>query len=566
MSYFKDQLAKFSAPTNTRRWVFVPYDQLSQKLGALATAAPEELGLILFESSWKALRRPYHKQKLALILCNMRRFALEQAQRGCAVRYIQSRQPYSQILEELSDELGPIEMLEPAERELAVELSPLKAQGILTWQPHSAWLSTPEDFAKSQKSTPWRMDAFYRFMRKKTGILMEKGKPIGGKYSFDAHNREPWDGQPKAPKPPRFRVDKLRREVGQLIEEQFPKHPGSLDLGAIPASAKDAEKLWSWAKKQCLEHFGRYEDAMSTQSSGLFHTRLSSLLNIHRLMPKRIVDDVLQLDIPLPSKEGFIRQVLGWREFVRHVHRATDGFRKLPEQSPSPTQSIGSGGWDHWTGEAWSSPSMSFPGDDSAAPNTLAADAPLIPAYWGQKSGLNCLDEVVADVWREAWSHHIPRLMVLSNIASLLALNPRELTDWFWCAYVDAFDWVVEPNVLAMGTYAFGPVMTTKPYISGSGYIDKMSDYCQGCAFHPKKNCPLTRLYWQFLERHKELFADNFRMKPILRNLERRSEEKKKLDRFVFEAMRKQLSEGKAVTPDSLQPKANSKQSSLFPV
>jgi len=258
---------------------------------------------------------------------------------------------------------------------------------------------------------------------------------------------------------------------------------------------------------------------MSTRSRGLFHTRISPLLNLHRLLPRRVVEAVTDLDIPLASKEGFIRQVLGWREFVRHVHRETEGVRQLDA-------------------------------------TVLDADWPLPSAYWGTPSGLHCLDTVVRDVWDEAYSHHITRLMVLANIATLLGVRPRELSDWFWVAYADAYDWVVEPNVLGMGTYAVGDLMTTKPYVSGAGYISRMSDYCAACTFHPKTTCPLTDLYWQFLARNRDRLAGNVRVAVPLRALEKRSVAKRRRDATVLTVVRDRLAAGAPVTPDDFPPRA----------
>ena len=166
---------------------------------------------------------------------------------------------------------------------------------------------------------------------------------------------------------------------------------------------------------------------------------------------------------------------------------------------------------------------------------------------------VGCLDVVVKDVWDEGYTHHIPRLMVLANIATLLEINPREITDWFWVAFYDAFDWVVEPNVLAMGTFSAGKLMTTKPYIAGSGYINKMSNYCKTCAFHPKKNCPVTRLYWAYLARHQKKFESNFRMKMILSMLKKRSEELRRQDAHYFTKTKERLCSGSLLKPEDFE-------------
>jgi deoxyribodipyrimidine photolyase-related protein len=342
----------------------------------------------------------------------------------------------------------------------------------------------------------------------------------------------------------------VTREVGQLIERRFERHPGELDLTKLPATRADADRLWSWALERCLPIFGPFEDAMSGRSSGLFHTRISGLLNLHRLLPADVIRDVADLDIPIASQEGFIRQVLGWREFVHHVHEATDGFRNLPGAEPAVAGRPGDGGWSRWTGGEWPMTSGQDEPDGGAEPNHLEADRPLPIAFWGRPSGLGCLDRVVADVWREGWSHHITRLMVLANIATLVEISPRELTDWFWVAYTDAYDWVVEPNVLAMGSFATGPVMTTKPYVSGAAYIDRMSDYCSDCAFDPKGTCPITSLYWAFLHRHRARLADNPRMRLPLASERKRSAERRAGDAAIAEWVAEELAAGRPLRPE----------------
>lgn len=550
---FRTELAARAADPSGRRWIYAPYDQLTSSTGPLAGVDPRRAGIVLLESPAKAARRPYHKQKLAMVLANQRHFALEQAARGVAVRYVVARAGYAEALAELARELGPISMMEAAERELRVELAPLASRGALEILPHTGWLTTRDDFiAGAGPVAPWRMDAFYRHARKRIGILMERGRPAGGKYSHDAENRRPWRGEPPAPEPPRFEPDAITREVGELIADRYGHHPGTLDLCSLPATALDAERLWRWARAECLPHFGPFEDAMSSASSGLFHARVSALLNLHRLLPDRLVREVAEDEgVPLASREGFVRQILGWRELVRHVHRETDGLRALPGPPPEVGAAPGDGGFGRWRRSAWPRSQVS-PGDGGAQPSALGAEEPLPAAFWGEPSGLACLDQVVAGVWREGWSHHITRLMILSNLATLLGCDPRELTDWFWAAYVDAYDWVVEPNVLAMGTYAAGDLMTTKPYVSGAAYVRRMSDYCDGCAFDPAKNCPITRLYWSFLTRHAERFAKNPRLAGPVASARKRSPAEKADDARVLSAVRRALERREVLTPEAL--------------
>ena len=525
-SLFERRLAELAPEAGERYWCFVPYDQLNDRLGALRRLPPERVGIVLVESEWKASRRPYHKQKLGLLLASQRHFALEQAARGVAVRYLSGRKSYAEQLLPLVKELGRLEMMRPAEYELREHLTPLVAAGLIEEIPHEGWLTKPSDFELATKGKAhWRMDAFYRHVRKRRGVLLDdEGKPLGGKWSHDADNRQPWRGTPAAPTPPRFEVDPITAEVCELVRTRFSHHPGRLVPETIPARRDQVEALWEWVKRQCMPNFGPYEDAMSVTSRQLFHGRISGVLNLHRLLPLRVITEVEALDIPLNSKEGFIRQVLGWREFVHHIHDASAGFRRGAQEKPPP--------------------------GTPASPNALGANAPLPPAFWGEApSGFACLDQAVTEVWEDAYTHHINRLMVLSNWATLLDVSPRELTDWFWVGFEDAYDWVVEPNVLGMGTFALGDRMVTKPYVSGSAYIQRMSDYCDGCAFHPKRSCPMTSLYWSFLERHKASLEENPRMRIIMAALRKRSEDKKQQDRASFEAVSARLQAGGSVAP-----------------
>ena len=553
MSVFYKELALKQPKAEGRRWIFVPYDQLTDTVGPLSREDPKSLGIVLVENTWKGGRRPYHKQKLALILTNMRHFALEQAERGIAVRHIVTNGPYHTALSPLIPQLGTLRVMVPAERELREDLLKLSRSGGLDFIPHEGWLTTPSQFYESTgKTPPWKMERFYRRVRTETGILMKDGKPIGGKFNYDVENRLPWHGVPPAPDPPAFKVDNTKAEVGRLINKHFSNHPGDLNLKMLPSTRNDAHSLWQWAKDACLYHFGPYEDAMSRASRNLFHSRISALLNIFRLNPNDIVQDVLEMDIPLAGKEGFVRQILGWREFVYHVHTTTDGFRSIENEASPVAKWPGDGGYNTWSEKKWPSGKTDRVLNGGASPSFLGSEFPIPPVYWGEPSGLACLDHVVKTVWEDAYSHHITRLMVLSNLATLLDIRPRELTDWFWIAYADAYDWVVEPNVLGMGTFSLGDLMTTKPYVSGAAYIDRMGDYCEGCSFNPKKNCPITPLYWAFLSRHQAALAKNPRLRMPMASLRKRKSQRRTQDRKVFNHVQDVLSKGGVLTPDNL--------------
>ena len=512
-----------------KRWLCLLYDQLNLELNPWKDEPPESTGIILIESLSKGKSRPFHKQKLGLILANMRSFALESQSKGHPVKYIGTNSNYSEALLELKISL--IHCLKPAELSTRKELQPLFDSGKLQQHPHTGWLTPKNWFVEELGLTPpFRMDKFYRRFRKETGILMDGKAPVGGKYSFDSENRMTWKGQPIAPEEPTFEVTDLDREVEELVNTVFSDNPGKIDLSKIPTNHSQALEALDFAMLH-LPNFGPYEDAMSTQSKGLFHSRLASLVNIHRIMPAYLLESVLRTPAPMNSTEGFVRQLI-WREYVKHVHDITDGFENI-----TVNRTLTEVRDAMWYGGGFSAP---LPGKNRH-PNHLTQENNLPMAYWNADSGFNCLDTVVGSVIEDGWTHHIPRLMVLGNIASLLDVNPRQLTDWFHAAFIDAYDWVVEPNVLGMGTFALGESMMTKPYISGAAYINRMSDYCKECQYDPKKNCPITNLYWDFISRHSESFNGNHRMAIPLRNSLRRDEEKKNFDRHTFEAWSHQL-------------------------
>ena len=535
---FLDQIAKF-APTKAeaaaRKWIYVPYDRLHDGVGPLSQADPKHTIVVMMESRAKGTRRPYHKKKLTLVLSAMRHFALEQAERGCRVVYGASPSSFADGLLELQQQWQWPELVvnRPAERELRVELSDAKAAGLrLREVADTAWLSTFEDFEKvfgkpRDHTGPGRrqylMDRFYRAMRQSSGLLMRGGKPIGGKLSFDAENRKPYRGEVAVPPRPTFAPDAITREVMELIEQRHPDHFGKLDGFDLPVTRHDAEAAWAFALEHLLPHFGPWEDAMSTAHPDLFHSMTSPTINLTLLRPRDVVEQVAEAfaagHIPLASAEGFIRQLLGWREFMRHIHDVTDGFRTL---------------------------------EPNAAPSFLDAQRPLPPVYWGTPSGMRCMDTVVAGVVDNGWSHHITRLMVLSNLATLCGFSPRELTDWFWFGYVDAYDWVVEPNVLGMATFADGGLTATKPYVSGAAYINRMSDFCGKCALDPRKatgagSCPFTALYWSFLERNEQKLAPLNRMAMPLMTMRRKPAAEKKALRERAEQAIAELARGELV-------------------
>lgn len=520
------------SPDSAETWVWLAYDQLNAAfLADFGTS--RKMGVVLIETTHKANQRPYHQQKLGVLLSNQRHLALELQEQGIPVAYILSHAPYKDVLLQLHRKVGKIHAFQPAERALRLEVGPLVEANVLHMHEHPGWLTQRSWFLQSVgNEPPFRMDAFYRTVRQQTGWLMEQGKPVGGKYSFDAENRQPWKGEPPAPRAPTYRYDAIDEEVEALIRSRFAHHPGVVDLREQPTSRADLQQALSFAER-VLPHFGPFEDAMSEQSRGLFHSRLATLVNLHRLMPSEVVSMALASSAPLNSKEGFLRQMM-WREYVRHIHEVTDGFRSIDiQREPAVRDGV------------WATPN-----DDEAHPNHLQQRLALPPAYWGTPSGLRCLDATVTSVMEDGWTHHIPRLMVLSNIANLLDVDPRALTDWFHAAFIDAYDWVVEPNVLGMGTFALGTTMMTKPYVAGAAYINNMSDHCKSCRFDPKSTCPMTRLYWAYLERHASSFLGNHRMAIAMKNVERRADGEKQHDVETFKRVSNALLAGTELRPE----------------
>lgn len=570
---FLDQM-RAAEPTPAERkrrtWVFVPYDRLNDRIGPLATLAPENAGLILIESHAKGRNRPYHKKKVLVVLSNMRHFALEQQGRGVSVVYRNGPASYGEQLLSIQRELElpSIHLAVPAERELRKDLERWQVEGLaLSFATDDAWLSTEADWtavfgdepatAPSDKTgrgqRQFLMERFYRYMRKQTGILMDgPTKFTGGQLSFDADNRQPYRGDAAVPRRPSFPPDPITLELIDWLSTNGVPSIGTFDGFDLPVTAEDCHTYWRFALEELLPNFGPYEDAMSSREPMLFHSAISALMNVSRLLPRDIIADVAdaygRMALPLASAEGFIRQILGWREFMRHIHRVTDGYRTLP-QHPDPPANLHANEYSHLLVKERNDAAPDRP----ATPSALDAHRPLPPAYWGQPSGMFCLDTATQQVMYQGWSHHILRLMVLSNLATLCGFSPRELTDWFWVAYVDAYDWVVEPNVLGMSTFADGGLTATKPYVSGAAYINRMSDYCGKCRLDPRKStgpgsCPFTALYWTFLERHQDVLGSNQRLRMPYNTLNKKSAEEREDLRERAERAVAQLERGEIVT------------------
>jgi len=357
------------------------------------------------------------------------------------------------------------------------------------------FFTSADDFAAHAKGRKQlRLEYFYRPLREKFGVLMDDGEPAGGQWNYDAENRGafPKAGPGTLPAPRRFPPDATTRGVLDLVAKRFAKHPGSLDHFDWPVTPADARAALDDFLAHRLGNFGRYQDAIWTGEPWLWHSRLSQAMNLKLLDPRDVVRGAERAwqkgTVPLEAAEGFIRQVLGWREYVRGIY-----WHFMPEYLDR---------------------------------NALGAEAPLPAFYWSAETEMNCLKDAIGQTMQYGY-HHIQRLMVTGLFAMLLGVRPQEVHRWYLAVYVDAVEWVELPNTLGMSQFADGGVMASKPYCATGAYIDRMSNACRGCRYDPKQAtgpeaCPFTTLYWDFLARHEKLLAKNQRMTMQLKNLARK--------------------------------------------
>ena len=353
-----------------------------------------------------------------------------------------------------------------------------------------------------------RMEFFYREMRRKTGLLLDDdGKPEGGEWNYDSENRKPPKEGLEAPPRPLFEPDDITREVIDLVEERFGDHFGSLETFGWPVTRDQAEEAADAFFAERIECFGPYQDAMVHGQDDLFHSMLSTSINLGLLDPLELCRRAAQAyedgKAPLNSVEGFIRQLIGWREYVR-------GF--------------------YW---------LHMPHIQRA--NALNAQRALPEFFWTGETDMRCLADCVRSTRDNAHAHHIQRLMVLGNFCLIAGIDPREVQDWYLVVYADAYEWVELPNVAAMILYADDGKLASKPYAASGNYINKMSDYCSGCAYSVSKKtgegaCPFNSLYWHFMDRHRDKLESNHRIGRIYSNWDRMGEDKQAAHHETAEA------------------------------
>jgi deoxyribodipyrimidine photolyase-related protein len=480
--------------------VLVLGDQLTRTVGPLTD---HDGRVLMIEARAFARRHPYHPHKLGLVFAAMRRFRDRLRGAGHAVAYRQC--------ETFAEGLGAhfeahpddeLTVVRPASHGGADRLRELVADagGSLTVVEDERFLCSPAGFDEwAGDRDSLTHESFYRRMRRETGYLMDGDEPVGGEWNYDEQNRETPPDDYEPPAPPTFEYDDGTREVIEWAESEFtggydePPYGGDWadpDEFRWPVTREQALRALDRFAESRLPEFGPYQDAMREDEWAMNHSLLSAPLNLGLLTPAEVVERVLdayrERDLPLNSVEGFVRQVIGWREFLRHVYR-----REMPEL---------------------------------ATANQLDQQESLPEFYWTGETDMACLSDVIDGVRRRGYSHHIERLMILSNFALIYGVEPAELNRWFHAGYVDAYHWVTTPNVVEMGSFGAG-VFATKPYASSANYVDKMSDYCSGCPYYKTKTtgegaCPFNAFYWDFLDRNEDELRSNHRMGLVYSHLD----------------------------------------------
>lgn len=500
-------------------------DQLSESISSLQGIKKDD-HVLMMEVQDEAEYVWHHPKKLAFIFSAMRHFAEELRSKGLHVIYIkldapESQASFTQTLLPVIERIKPKKILitEPGEyRVLEMIKSWEKLSGtpveILPDQRFFVSIDYFKSWAKNKKSL--RMEFFYRELRKLSGFLMEKDQPVGGQWNFDSENRHPLKEKIKLPKPFSVKPDSITQEVLALVKKRFPKNFGSLENFEFAVTRQEALHALKHFIKHALAHFGEYQDAMLSGENAIFHSQLSQYLNIGLLLPKEVCQAAEKAYVsgsaPLNSVEGFIRQILGWREFVRGIY-----WLKMPKYRDL---------------------------------NYFNAKEPLPNFYWHGQTKMNCLSQVIKMTERDAMSHHIQRLMITGNFALLLGVTPIEVCDWYLAVYADAYEWVELPNTLGMAIFADGGFLASKPYAASGAYINRMSNFCQNCHFNVKEKlgstaCPFNYLYWDFMLRHKAKLSSNPRLKFAYANLAKMPDPQKTAIQQQAAAFRAKLKESK---------------------
>jgi deoxyribodipyrimidine photolyase-related protein len=482
-------MSKTKNPGEALPSVLILGDQLNPNISSLAGKSPDNCRILMVENTSKIESKRWHNQRIHLVISAMMHFADELEKKGFKVDYIKSSTLKDGLeVHRKTYEVSEIIAMEPMNWD---GLALLKKLGVNLVK-NNQFLCHYEDFADwSAGRKKIRMEDFYRWQRTRLDILMNEDEPIGGKWNYDDENREPPPSDGRSwPEVTLFPLDDIDRGVIDRMPEGWGEPP----KGLWPTTREQAQKRLREFIETALLSFGPHEDAMMKSEWKLSHSCLSSSLNLGLLHPQEVLkaaeDAFLNHEnVPLNSVEGFIRQILGWREYVWGVY-----WLWMPKYREN---------------------------------NFLNAKRPLPPAFTeNAKTQMSCVGSVISNIHENGYAHHIERLMVLGNLALTAGIDPHEMNEWMWANFVDAAEWVMLPNVVGMALFADGGLMSTKPYASGGAYINRMSDFCKTCKYDPKKRtgtdaCPFTTLYWDFLHRNRKTLKTNHRLSRQLGGLNR---------------------------------------------
>jgi deoxyribodipyrimidine photolyase-related protein len=500
--------------TALRRLIIVLGDQLDLDAAAFDGFDPRVDRIWMAEVAEESTHTWSSKPRTVMFLAAMRHFAAELQAAGRPLRYVRLEDPANagalgtQLRQDVA-QLRPsrLAMTAPGDWRVLEAIRAVAADSDIPLDIHEDrhfFVSVREFAAHARSRKSLRMEYFYREQRRRHGVLMAgdgaAAQPVGGQWNFDAENRESFGADGPGAVPPRttFAPDEMTRDVIGLVEARFPGHPGRLDAFGWPVTRAQALHALQVFIRERLPRFGRYQDAMWPGDPWLYHAHLSAALNLKLLNPREVVGAAEAAyhagHAPLSSVEGFIRQILGWREYVRGIY-----WTLMPEY---------------------------------AQRNALDAREDLPPWYWTGATDMDCLRDALAQTLNHGYANHIQRLMVTGLYALMLGVEPRQVHAWFLAVYVDAVEWVELPNTLGMSQYADGGVMGSKPYVATGKYIQRMSPHCATCRYDPAKRtgedaCPFTTLYWDFLLRHAELLAKNPRMALQVKNATRLTDEQR---------------------------------------
>ncbi len=471
-------------------------DQLSFENPVLVNAEPQRDWVLLAEVAEEATYVPHNRHKIALIFSAMRHFADALRERGFKVIYRSFDEGVSSLRHAAEDALktskaSALLVTAPGEYRLRTQIQAWESElGVPVYLQEDARFLASLDYFESWASgrKQLRMEYFYREMRRHYKLLLdEDGEPEGGKWNYDADNRKGWRAQTEVPERPAVAADTITREVIELVEREFPGNPGDLNEFRLAVTSSDAQSQFDWFCKHALTDFGSYQDALAEESPWMFHGLISMYLNIGLLEPLPVCRQVeiawREGHCSLAAAEGFIRQVLGWREYVRGIY-----WHAMP---------------------------------DYALRNTFEARRALPAWFWTGDTDMRCLSRALRQSLDLGYAHHIQRLMVIGNFALLAGLDVEQVCEWYLAVYVDAFEWVELPNTLGMALHGDNGLMASKPYAASGKYIQRQGNHCSACRYDPKQTtgenaCPYNSLYWHFIDRHQDYLTKNARMGLII--------------------------------------------------